>query len=78
MAAARRDDVEEIAMIAARGIGPFSRRSAIAACGKPDVEAPSRRVTGVANHPIMALAATAGKITTAHRLGIICETARDI
>jgi len=59
MAAACRDDVEQIAMISTRGIGPFARRTAVAARRKPDIKAAPGRVTDIADHPIMALTASA-------------------
>jgi hypothetical protein len=76
MAAARGDDVEEIAMIAGRGIGPFSRRPTVSARAEPHIETSPGRVSNVANHPVMAFSAAVGEIAAAHSLGILPEASR--
>ena len=76
-AAALADDVEQIAMLAGRRVGPFARRTLAGfASFQPDEHGAARRVPHVADQPVTALAATVGEIMTAHRLGIARETVR--
>src|SRR3546814_8991922 len=79
MATGDRDDVEQVAMFAGGGVGPFTRRAAsvLRSC-KTDIEAAPRRVAGVADQPITALAMPLRQIVTAHRLGLIAETVCEI
>ena len=76
-AAAFADDVEEIAMLAGRGVGPFAGG---AAAGfrplEPHEHRAARRVADVADQPVSALAPSVGEIVAAHRLGLARETAR--
>src|SRR3546814_6112226 len=76
MRAARGDDVEQIAMIAGRRIGPFSGARLALAAAEADVETSPRCIMHIADQPIMAFAATVREIVAAHRLGILTETAR--
>src|SRR3546814_6564519 len=66
-------------MFAGGGVGPFTRRAASVwrSC-KTDIEAAPRRVAGVADQPITALAMPLRQIVTAHRLGLIAETVCEI
>src|SRR3546814_17214626 len=79
MATGDRDDVEQVAMFAGGGVGPFTRRAAsvLRSC-KTDIEAAPRRVAGVADQPITALAIPLRQIVTTHRLGLIAETVCEI
>src|SRR3546814_20023952 len=76
MRAAGGDHVEQVAIIAGRGIGPFARQSAAFAANQTHVQAPSRCIVDIADHPVMAFAAAVREIVAAHRLGIFTETAR--
>src|SRR3546814_4088128 len=76
MPATNGDDVEQVPMVAGRGIGPFARQSAAFAANQTHVQASSRCIVDIADHPVMAFAATVGEIVAAHRLGIFTEAAR--
>ena len=78
-AAAFADDVEQIAMLAGRRIGPFTS-SALAGLrsSQPHEEGAPRRVVDVANQPVAALPPAVGEVVAAHRLGIARETVRQI
>ena len=78
-AAALADDVEQIAMLAGRGVGPFAG-GALAGFRpvQPDEHGAARRVADVADQPVAALAAAVGEIVAAHRLGLARETVRQI
>src|SRR3546814_12759982 len=76
MRAAGGDHVEQVAIIAGRGIGPFARQSAAFAANQTHVQAPSRCIVDIADHPVMAFAAAVREIVAAHRLGLFTETAR--
>ena len=78
-AAIERDQIEEIAMLAGRGIGPFAG-SAGTGVGtvETDIEAAPGRVPDVARDPVAALAASVGEISAAHGLCITSEAARQI
>src|SRR3546814_8817551 len=78
MRAARGDDVEQIAMIAGRRIGPFSGARLALAAAEADVETSPRCIMHIADQPIMAFAATVREIVAAPRLGTLTETARTI
>ena len=75
--AALADDIEKVAVIARRRVGPFSG-GALAGFRsfQPDEQGAAGRIPHVADQPVAALAATAGEIMTAHRLGIARETLR--
>src|SRR3546814_3547043 len=77
MATGDRDDVEQVAMFAGGGVGPFTRRAAsvLRSC-KTDIEAAPRRVAGVADQPITALAMPLRQVVTAHRLGLDRKSTR--
>ena len=76
-AAALADDIEEVAVIARRRVGPFPG-GALAGFRsfQPDEQGAAGRIPHVADQPVAALAATVGEIMTAHRLGIARETVR--
>jgi hypothetical protein len=74
-----RDQVEQVAMLAGGGVGPFAGR-ALAAVGaaQPDIETAAGRVVGVADQPVAAFALAAGEIVAAHRLCLAREAAREL
>ena len=78
-AAAFADDVEQIAMFAGRGVGPFAR-GALARSRplQPDEEGAPWRVADIAHQPVAALPPAIGEVVTTHRLGIARETVRQI
>ena len=71
-----RDQVEQIAMFAGGGVGPFAGR-ALAGVGTVQTheQAAARRVPHVADEPVAAFAPAVREIVAAHRLGIARETA---
>ena len=76
-AAALADDVEEIAMFAGGGVGPFAGRALAGFRSfQPDEHRAAGRVADVADQPVAAFAAAVGEIVAAHRLGIARETVR--
>ena len=76
-AAALADDIEEVAVIAGRRVGPFAGRTLAGFRSfQPDEQGAAGRIPHVADQPVAALAATVGEIMTAHRLGIARETVR--
>ena len=78
-AAAFADDVEQIAMLAGRCVGPFASGAlARFRSSQPDEEGAPRRVVDVANQPVAARLPAVGKVVSAHRLGIAPETVRQI
>ena len=78
-AAALADDIEEVAMIAGRRVGPFAGRTPAGFRSfQPDEQRAAGRIPHVADQPVTALAATVGEIMTAHRLGIARETVRQV
>ncbi len=74
------DHVEQIAMIPRRRrIRPFPRRALAGFSAlQPHEHRAARRVPDVTDQPIISLAATVGKIMTAHRLGLARETMRQL
>ena len=73
------DQVQEIAMLAGGGIGPFAGGAgAELGAVEPDIEAAARRVHHVAGDPVMAAAASFGEVVAAHRLGIARKAACQI
>ena len=74
-AAAFSDDVEEIAMLAGGRVGPFAGGT-FRRVLEPDIHRAAGCVARIAHEPVVALAATAGKIMPAHRLGLPAETVR--
>ena len=76
-AAALADDIEEVAVIAGRRVGPFAGRALAGFRSfQPDEQGAAGRIPHVADQPVAALAAAVGEIVTAHRLGIARETVR--
>ena len=71
------DRVEQIAVLACGGIGPFAGGS-LRRDLQPNIHGAARRVANIANLPIVALASTGVEIVSAHRLGLIRETAGQI
>ena len=71
------DDVEQIAMLAAGGVGPFAGRS-FRGLLEPHEHRAARRIADIADEPVVALAASVGEIMAAHRLGLARETARQV
>src|SRR5437764_822964 len=78
-AAVQADEVEEIAMLAGGGVGPFaSGAGAAVAFFEPHKQAAPGRVGDIAHEPVIADAPSAGEIVTAHRLGLAREAARQL
>ena len=73
------DQIEQIAVLAGRGIGPFAggARTIIGAV-QPDIKTAARRVLDIADDPVAARTTSVGEIVAAHGLGIARETARQI
>lgn len=72
-----RDHIEQVAMFAARGIGPFARPAArLTRRRQEKVKAATGRPPDIADKPVAAFAATVGEIVAAHGLGIFGEAAR--
>ena len=69
------DEVEQIAMLAGGGVGPFAG-GALAAVGTAQTheETAAGRVGDIADQPVAALAMAVGEVVAAHRLGIARET----
>ena len=74
-AAALADDVEQVAVLARGGVGPFAGRS-LRRLLQPDEHGAARCVAHVADQPVAALAPAIGEIVAAHRLGLARETVR--
>ena len=76
-AAAFADDVEQIAMLAGRRVGPFSGCTLAGFRSfQPDEQGAAGRIPHIADQPVSALATAVGEIVAAHRLGIARETVR--
>ena len=76
-AAALADDIEEVAVIAGRRVGPFAGRTLAGFWSfQADEQGAAGCIPHVADQPVAALAATVGEIMTAHRLGIAREPVR--
>jgi hypothetical protein len=73
------DEVEEIAMLARGGVGPFAGGAlpAVRSC-EANKQATARRIGDIANDPVATLATSVGEVAAAHRLGITREAARQI
>lgn len=69
------DDVEQIAMFAGGGVGPFAGRP-FRGFLEPYEHGAARCVANIAHQPVTALPPSGGEVVTAHRLGITCETVR--
>src|SRR3546814_15816402 len=76
MRAARGDDVEQIAMIAGRRIGPFSGARLALAAAEADVETSPRCTMPLADQPIMAFAATVRWIVAGPPPGLLTQPPR--
>ena len=76
-AAAFADDVEQIAMLACGGVGPFAggALAGFRPLSRTNIERPGV-LRDVADQPIAAFAAAVGEIMAAHRLGLAREAAR--
>ena len=71
------DDIEKVAVIAVRRVGPFFGRALAGFRSfQPDEQGAAGRIPHVADQPIAAFAASVGEIVTAHRLGIARATVR--
>ena len=78
-AAAFADDVEQIAMLAGRRVGPFAGRPlARFRSSQPDEKGAPWRVADIANQPVAAFPPAVGEVVATHRLGIARETVRQI
>ena len=76
-AAAFADDVEQIAVLARGGVGPFAGRAATRLRPlEPDEHGAARCIADVADQPIAAFAPAVGEIVAAYRLGLARETVR--
>lgn len=67
------DHIEQIAMLARRGVGPFAGR-AFDGVLEAHEHGTARRVADIANLPIVALSAARTEIMPTHRLGLPAET----
>ena len=77
--AAAADQVQQIAVLAGRGIAPFAGGAGTAVgTAEADIKAAPRRVVDVAGDPVTAAAASVRQIMAAHRLGLAREAARQI
>src|SRR3546814_10123252 len=76
MCAAGGDDVEQVTMIASRGVSPFARRAATIAIGETHIKTAPKRIALISDHPIMAFAVNVREVLAASRLGIFTETTR--
>ena len=72
-AAAFPDHVEQIAMLAGRGVGPFPGRPFWRLL-EPNEHRAARRVAHIAHQSIAALPPSGGEVAAAHRLGVTRET----
>ena len=72
-AAAFADHVEQIAMLAGGGVGPFAGRP-FRRLLEPDEHRAARRIAHIAHQPVAALPAAGGEVVAAHRLGVARET----
>ena len=76
-AAALADDIEEVAVIAGRRVGPFAGRTPAGFRSfQPDEQGAPRCIPHVADHPVATLATAVGEIMAAHRFGIAREPVR--
>ena len=76
-AAAFADDIEEVAVIAGRRVGPFAGRTLSGFRPfQPDEQGAAGCIPHVADQPVASLAATVGEIMAAHRLGIARKPVR--
>ena len=73
-AAVEADQVEQIAVFAAGGVGPVTGGAAAGGgAGETHIQAAAGRVADIADQPVAALAAAVGEKMAAHRLGILRE-----
>src|SRR6185437_610848 len=74
-AAALADHVEQVAVLARGGVGPFAGRS-LRRLRQPDEHGASRCIADVTDQPVAAFASPVGEVVAAHRLGLARETVR--
>ncbi len=74
-ATALTDDVEQVAVLAGGGIGPFAGWT-LGQLFQPDEHGTAWRIAGVADQPIAAFAPAIGEIVAAYRFGLARETVR--
>ncbi len=73
------DQVEEIAMLAGGGVGPFAGGAGTGLRSREtDIEAAAGGVPNIAHQPVAAVAAAVGKIVAADAFGIAREAPRQI
>src|SRR5581483_10136261 len=76
-AAGLADHVEQVAVLARGGVGPFAGGAATGFRAlEPDEHRAARCVADVTDQPVAAFAPSIGEIMTAHRLGLARETVR--
>src|SRR5690606_41133472 len=79
MPAADRDNIEQIAMIAALGIGPFAGLAApFGGRDQTNIEAATRRVADVADQPVSAFLTAIGEIMPTYAFAILGEARSDL
>ena len=73
------DEIEQIAMAARGGVGPFAG-GALAGVRpeEADIERAAGRIVDVADKPVTALPAAVGEIVAADRLGVLRQMAREV
>ncbi|GEM_PF-4184552 len=69
------DDVEQIAMVAGGGVGPFPGRT-FGGVPEPDIEGAAGAVLRVPDLPVIACPPTGGQVFAADRLGLAAEAMR--
>ena len=74
-AAALADHVEQVAVLARGGVGPFAGRS-LRRLLQPDEHGASRCIADVTDQPVAAFAPAVGEVVAAYRLGLARETVR--
>jgi hypothetical protein len=66
-------------MLIGRRIGPLAGRALAEVWSfQPDEKGAPWRVADIADQPVAAYASAIGKVVAAHRLGLACETVRQI
>ncbi len=75
-AAALADDVEQIAVLARGGVGPFAGRAPSPTVLEPDEHGAPRCIADVTDQPVAAFAPTVGEVVAAYRLGLAREAMR--
>ena len=73
------DEIEEIAMAARGGVGPFAGGALSGVRPQEaDIERAAGRIVDVANEPVAALPAAVREIVAANRLGVLRQMAREV